>query len=196
MVDLLDESNKLCISMVSMFPGTAAPCAAASFLAGTVAKTILFAVECASSISEKIYDEIVNKNHNGAHVADIRESINENVVTIFGNVNTVFAATQQLKVMLGEVADNLERLSEDDEEERRRLAENCQPEDNCSRGDCECEDPTRNCDCSFDFLYISGLRGGECYARCSLLIVQSLPTCIHILQHVQMNCFVSWLRWS
>ena len=55
-----------------------------------------------------------------------QEAIYANVITNHGNIIQTFYATQQLKVMLGDIGEGLEGDREDRDDQRRRLQEeNC-----------------------------------------------------------------------
>ena len=91
---------------------------------------------------------------------DRQDTLYQNIITNHGNIITTFAATQQLKVMLGEISVG---LAKDDEEERRRLS-NCKDtlkgwEHPCT--EVSCQNPARFCDGSHNYPYVAYLRGGE-----------------------------------
>ncbi|KAL9191170.1 hypothetical protein ACHAXT_000876, partial [Thalassiosira profunda] len=131
---------------------------------------VAFGINQALDLSEKLYSEIVG-GQGSAFESNRQDVINRNVATNHGNIITVFQATQQLKVMLGEVAESLAELDED-EEERRRLQENCVstkdeffPKQDKFTRECSqvsCEDPTRICDGTFNFPYVAYLKGAGC----------------------------------
>jgi hypothetical protein len=156
----VQTAKDLCIVGVSMFAGTAAPCVVPLSAVTLTISISRFVLVQAVSISERIYDEIVVNKVNFDYDTDVTMSMYENIITSFGNINVVFAATQQLKVILGNIAEDLAE-SEEEEDERRRLEKACTDEDKCCLGDCDCEDPFRFCDCTFNFPYVSSLRGGE-----------------------------------
>ena len=99
----------------------------------------------------------------GDYSGDRSNSIYENVITNHGNIIATFYATQQVKVMLGELADAM--ADEEDEDDRRRRLSDCvSTAHGYSSTDCSavsCEDPTRMCDGSFNFPYVASLEGGE-----------------------------------
>ena len=106
---------------------------------------------------------------------DRQDTLYQNIITNHGNIITTFAATQQLKVMLGEISVG---LAKDDEEERRRLS-NCKDtlkgwEHPCT--EVSCQNPARFCDGSHNYPYVAYLRGGEKfphYQSSSLIIVDA-----------------------
>ena len=149
------------MSAVSAIAGTSAGCTVPLSIAHFVIKIAWFVLQLALDISNHIYTEIVDKKVNSAYSTDVTMSMYDNIITSFGNINTVFAATQQLKTILGNIADELD---EDDENRRRMLIEEedeCVPTDKCCLGDCECTDPTKFCNCTNNYRYISGLLGGK-----------------------------------
>eukprot|EP00957_Ditylum_brightwellii_P148868 11333262-Ditylum_brightwellii.AAC.1 len=127
----------------------------------TISAIAKFAVQTFLDSSEQIYTEIVGTK-NEDHSSDRSDAIYQNVITNHGNIITTFAATQQLKVMLGEIS---EGLAKDDDENRRRLLSDCVSTADGYISGCEevsCEDITRLCDGSFNYPYIAHLKGAGC----------------------------------
>ena len=132
---------------------------------------LIYAVELSLDIAQKIYDEVVDGG-NANYESERQTAIYENSILNARNVITTFHATQQLKVMLGDISEGLEGIRED--ENGRRLQTQCSelsPECTCvSTNDgfqlgCSipsCEDPTRLCDGSYNYQYIATLLTGEC----------------------------------
>ena len=124
---------------------------------------ILDIADIALDVAVRIYDEVCKDLYQPL----LHGAIYDNVILNAKNIITTFAATQQLKVMLGDVQAGLE----DDREERkgdgRRLQEeNCKDFD-ITRGflpapcnQTACQDLTRLCDGSYNYLYISELITG------------------------------------
>jgi hypothetical protein len=107
----------------------------------------------------------------GAFVDSERNAIYENVITNHKNIQTTFKAVQQLKQMLGEVAEDINELAEgEDDGERRLQVVECEDGDACSKGDCKCagamdpnkRDPTKKCDCEPNYEYIMIQKGAGC----------------------------------
>ena len=94
-----------------------------------------------------------------------QDAIYNNAITNARNIITTFAATQQLKVMLGDVQTGLEADREERDDQGRRLQS-----DDCvdtSLGfqiapclKVSCQDPVRLCDKSYNYPYISELITG------------------------------------
>jgi len=190
----LDSSTKKAKVLCQVFPltvvagvGTDAPksiCIAAAVPFEFTVGTALFLADIALDISDKIYAEIVDGT-NAAYTSGRQESIYENVITNHGNIITTFQATQQLKIMLGEVSDGVKEANEAllDEDRRRRLRdvectdregkvpENCTcvdtsleaggfSEPGCAKA--SCQDLTKLCDgIGNNYPYIAELRQGE-----------------------------------
>uniref|UniRef100_A0A7S4M8E9 Uncharacterized protein n=1 Tax=Odontella aurita TaxID=265563 RepID=A0A7S4M8E9_9STRA len=155
----------LCTISISCVPGSSAPCT-------VPAQTVKFSFDLlvkitkqVVSISKKIFDVVVD-GQNFRFAGDRQKAIYENVITNHGNIITTFHATQQLKVMLGEISDGIAELAEEEEEQRRRMMENgCKSTADGYTNPCDkvsCEDPTRFCDGSFNFEYVAFLRGAGC----------------------------------
>ena len=132
--------------------------------------TASFAAELALSIADRTYNERCEPN--GAiwetNYQEIRQNaIYNNAITNGRNIITTFAATQQLKIMLGDVQAGLEADREERDDQGRRLQS-----DDCvdtPRGfltapcsEVTCQDPARLCDGSYNYPYISGLVTGKC----------------------------------
>lgn len=166
--ELYDNSKFSCMTLVGPVPGASTPCIVPLTVLGVLRDAAAFAVKTALSISGKLYTEIVDKKVNGAYAADVTMSMYENIITANKNLFTTFAATQQLKVMLGEISEGLDKADEE-EETRRRLQGDCTPTDTTGflkAGTCtdrSCDDPARFCDGSFYYPFIAEQRGGELF---------------------------------
>ena len=141
---------------------------------------LIYAAELSLDIAQKIYDEVVDEG-DANYESERQTAIYENSILNARNVITTFHATQQLKVMLGDISEGLEGIRED-ENGRRLQSNSCvytegselSPECTCvSTNDgfqlfqlgCSipsCEDPTRLCDGSYNYQYIATLLTGEC----------------------------------
>jgi len=169
--DALTTTSLACTVGISIAPGSSAPCQIPVTIAKTAMEIFLFVLRCAIRLSEGIYHEVITVKE-GIYGDDRLASIYENGITTHSNVVTTFAATQQLKIMLGEISEGIQNLEEElSEDEQRRLTD-CKDTTEfgfvtpCSK--VSCEDRTRFCDGSFNFQYVASLRGGE------VLIGQSL----------------------
>mmetsp|Transcript_2549 Transcript_2549/g.3954 ORF Transcript_2549/g.3954 Transcript_2549/m.3954 type:complete len:1065 (-) Transcript_2549:183-3377(-) len=159
--DQLSGVKELCNIFISCIPGTSAPCTIPAVTSISISAGLKFAAQIALDLSGQIYDEVVG-GQNGNFGADRSNSIYDNVITNHGNIITTFAATQQLKVMLGEIS---EGLAKDEDEEGRRLLSDCVSTSDGYQSPCDkvsCEDITRICDGSFNFRHIAYLRGAGC----------------------------------
>jgi hypothetical protein len=119
-----------------------------------------FALMLAMDISEHVYAEIVDDQDDAAK--DERPSaIYENVITIHGNILTTYYMLSNVLTIVSGIKTKVGA--------RRRLEViDCTNTtlgyvDNCSKP--SCEDPTRYCDGSFNYKYISELESGESYHR-------------------------------
>ena len=140
----LSAAGDLCTVAISAIPATSLACTGPVAAGLFTSATIKFALRVAVDISERIYKEIVNAQ-NGAYAGDRLMSMYENIITNHGNIITTFMATQQLKVMLGEISEDLAN-DDEDEEERRRLSGSCITTENGFVLGCDkpsCEDPKR-----------------------------------------------------
>ena len=159
-------------------------CIGPAVLAKTVLITSKFIFQTAFSISALLYSEVVG-GQNAKFAGERTNAIYENSILNARNIITVFYATQQLKVMLGDISEGLEGDREERDERRRlTVTKECvyteefglyEPfdsectcvltnDDGFQRG-CNissCEDPTFVCDGSYNYTYISKLLTGEC----------------------------------
>ena len=143
-------------------------CLAAPTVLERLAKFFVFAAETAFDISERIYGELCTSDGvDFARQQGRQEAIYENTITNHGNIIQTFYATQQLKVMLGDISEGLDGDREDrDDQGRRLLLENCidttagylSPP--CAQS--SCQDPTKLCDSSNNYPYIASLIQAGC----------------------------------
>ena len=126
-----------------------------------VTENAIFAVVLALDISEHVYGEIVD-GQDGDAAAEQDSAVYENVITIHGNV----IATHNL---LSQVRTIVSGLQTGASSRRRLQVIDCTNTtlagyvDNCSKP--SCENPTKLCDGSFNYEYISQLEGGEYHNR-------------------------------
>lgn len=130
---------------------------------------IAYVLSIAIDISEQTYAEIVDFQ-DGEFAGEQDASVYQNVVVIHGNVISTFTLVQQLKVMLGGIQDGL--ANDKDEKNRRLQLTDCTSTVNnyilpCNKP--SCEDPTRLCDGSLNYKYISQLKSGKFYTIICLL---------------------------
>ena len=132
--------------------------------------TLIFAAETVLDVADRAYNEVCEPN--GAiwetnYQEARQDAIYNNAITNGRNIITTFAATQQLKVMLGDVQAGLEADREERDDQGRRLqSDDCVDTPSgfltapCS--EVTCQDPARLCDGSYNYPYISGLVTGKC----------------------------------
>ena len=127
----------------------------------SITENAIFAVVLALDISEHVYGEIVD-GQDGDAAAEQDSAVYENVITIHGNVIATHTLLSQMY--------NFVSGSQTGASSRRRLQViDCTNTtlagyvDNCSKP--SCENPTKLCDGSFNYEYISQLEGGEYHNR-------------------------------
>ncbi len=116
----------------------------------------MFALVLAMDISEHLYAEIVD-GQDGDAAAEQDTAVYENVITIHHNIITTHT-------LLSNVFSIVSGLPTGTPSRRRLQVIDCTNTtlgyvDNCSKP--SCENPTRLCDGSFNYEYISQLKGGE-----------------------------------
>ena len=144
---------------------------------------VAFAAQTVLSIAERTYGEVCTPGDDiweTSYQTARQDAIYNNAITNGRNIITTFYATQQLKIMLGEISDGLEADREELDNQRRRLLQsnpctytegldltNCTCV-NTSRGfspaPCgviSCQDENRLCDGSHNYPLISELVTGK-----------------------------------
>jgi hypothetical protein len=121
-----------------------------------VSENAMFALVLAMDISEHLYAEIVD-GQDGDAAAEQDTAVYENVITIHHNIITTHT-------LLSNVFSIVSGLPTGTPSRRRLQVIDCTNTtlgyvDNCSKP--SCENPTRLCDGSFNYEYISQLKGGE-----------------------------------
>lgn len=185
-IDQFEAAQILCTIAISFVPGTSGPCQIPAHVGRLIFEILFLTLSLAIDVSEKIYSEIVD-GQNGNFEDDRQQSIYENVITNHANIRVVFAASQQLKVMLGEISEGL-REEEEEEELRRRLTADCISTSDGFQADCSkpsCEDPARICDGSFNFNYTAYLKGGK---------RRQWTLGLDLLRVLSNPCICSWVR--
>jgi hypothetical protein len=119
-----------------------------------------FALSLTKDISEHLYGEIVD-GQDGDAAAEQDTAVYKNVITIHGNIITTFNLLRDVAAVHGIQAGT-------GASRRRMQVIDCTNTtlgyvDNCSKP--SCENPTRLCDGSFNYEYISRLEGGEKHSR-------------------------------
>ena len=119
---------------------------------------VILAMTLAVDISEHLYAEIVD-NQDADAVEEIGSVVYQNVKTIHGNIMATFRKLGQVSDMLGLVKAKTDRLPNRRLEVTDCISTTLGYVNNCSKP--SCETPTRFCDGSFNYEYISQLEGGE-----------------------------------
>ena len=129
-----------------------------------ITETLKFAAVLALDISEHVYAEIVDGQDDDA-AEEQDAAVYENVITIHGNV----IATHNLLLQVQKIVTGTESGLRNKGVIRRLQVIDCINTtlagyvDNCSKP--SCENPTKLCDGSFNYQYISQLVGGEYHSR-------------------------------
>ena len=154
---------------------------------------LIFAAELALDISQKIYDEVAG-GQDANYESERQTAIYQNSILNARNVITTFHATQQLKVMLGDISEGLEGIREGENNRRLLQSKTCVYTEYTDGQECtcvstnygfqsgcnitSCEDPTRICDGAYNYPYISTLLTGEClilsgmfFSLCIILVL-------------------------
>lgn len=174
---------KVCTTLISFVVGSSAPCTIPVTVLETIIKVIYYVLKVAHVISKILFGKIVEKQ-NRKYEIERQKSIYENVITNHGNIITTFYATQQLKVMLGEIS---EGIAKDEEDENRRLALADCVDANSFVYPCDkllCDDPTKYCDGGPNYPLIAGLKGGKSASGnrfSGTLVSYAEPSCLWFL---------------
>jgi len=130
-------------------------------LLGVITESATFGIQLALDISEQVNAEIVD-GQDGDAAAEQDSAVYENVITIHGNVIATHTLLSQVRTIVSGFQTGASS--------RRRLQViDCTNTtlagyvDNCSKP--SCENPTKLCDGSFNYEYISQLEGGEYHNR-------------------------------
>lgn len=110
-------------------------------------------------LSEHLYTEIVDKQDDDAK-DEQHSAIYDNVITIHGNILATYSLLSNVMNSVGKIQTKVNA--------RRLEVIDCTSTtlgyvDNCNKP--SCEDPTRYCDGSFNYEYISRLERGEIFNR-------------------------------
>lgn len=161
---VLQPAAKACAAVVL---GVTFPCYPVFVASEGIQQLVIGLIKIAISISEHFYSEIAtpsNVENLSGFERDRQDSMYNNIITNFNNIITTFKATQQLKTMLGEIAEGLDEETDG----RRRLQESCYNTTENGFGCPElatpipsCEDISRLCDRSYNYPYIAYQSQGE-----------------------------------
>jgi hypothetical protein len=124
-------------------------------------QVIAYATTLSLDLSEALYAELVDERDDEFRGEKIND-VHANVITVNGNVISIFNTVEHLRVLLGGIQDG---LADDEGETNRRLQLiDCISTANGYTLQCNkpsCEDPTRLCDGSFNYKHISQLKFGK-----------------------------------
>ena len=150
-----------CMALNTVAMVSTCPVCLPYMLVGAIFESAVFACQLTLDISERVYAEIVD-GQDGDAAAEQDSAVYENVITIHGNV----IATHNILKNVEKIVSGLQTGASS----RRRLQViDCTNTtlagyvDNCSKP--SCENPTKLCDGSFNYEYISQLEGGENHNR-------------------------------
>jgi len=188
-VGLTKSAYDMCMANCDAGIATVCPVCSVPVVLDIITETLKFAAVLALDISEHVYAEIVD-GQDGDAAAEQDSAVYENVITIHGNV----IATHNLLLQVQRIVTGTDTRLRNKGVIRRLQVIDCTNTtlsgyvDNCSKP--SCENPTKLCDGSFNYQYISQLAGGEYHKeQCG----------IYVFYHVQLilNCpicfFLSWL---
>ncbi len=134
-----------------------AHCVVPSFLE-SIMESLLFALVMAVDISEHVYAEIVD-GQDGDAAAEQNTAVYENLITVHGNILTTHNDLLNVLSIVSGIKKKTDTLAR-----RHMQVVDCTNTtlgfvDNCRKP--SCENPIRLCDGSFNYEYISQLKGGE-----------------------------------
>jgi hypothetical protein len=156
-------------------------------------ETAKFAAKLALDISEQVYAEIVDSQDDEA-AAEQDSAVYQNVISMHGNAIQTHNLLEQVQGLVCKALVGLNCATKKVSVRRRLQVIDCTNTtlsgyvDNCSKP--SCENPTKLCDGSFNYQYISQLAGGEyhkeqcgIYVFCHVQLILNCPICF----------FLSWL---
>jgi hypothetical protein len=161
---IFDKTYDACMSSCDAGFFTFCPVCSIPVSFNFIATNLAFAVKVALDISEKVYEEIVDSQDSAA-TAEQDSAVYENVITIHGNVIAMHKNLDNVFKIVTGIDTGLKKK----QVIRRLQVINCTNTtlsgyvDNCSKP--SCENPTKLCDGSFNYHYISQLAGGEYHNR-------------------------------
>ena len=158
---LTKSSYETCMAATTVAIFSSCPACIPFTVVNIVTETAKFAALLALDISEHVYAEMVD-SQDGDAAEEQDSAVYENVITIHGNVIATHNLLKQVQIIVSG--------SQTGASSRRRLQViDCTNTtlagyvDNCSKP--SCENPTKLCDGSFNYEYISQLEGGEYHNR-------------------------------
>ncbi len=123
----------------------------------SIMESLLFALVLAVDVSEHVYAEIVDDQDDAAK-DELHSAVYENAITIHGNIISTHNMLSNVLTIVSGIKQKTDKLTR-----RRMQVIDCINTtlgfvENCSKP--SCENPTRFCDGSFNYEYISQLEGG------------------------------------
>ena len=161
---LLQTAYDTCMSLCDAGIVTTCFSCAPLMLVGVISESATFACQLTLDMSDHVYAEIVDSK-DGDAAAEQDAAVYENVITTHGNVIVTHNILKQVYTIVTGTNTGLK----DKGVIRRLQVIDCINTtlagyvDNCSKP--SCENPTKLCDGSFNYEYISQLEGGEYHNR-------------------------------
>jgi hypothetical protein len=159
-VQSLDTGFDICTAVAAGIPGAGTACAPQK-IAMEIANGFIFAIHQALDLSEVLYAELVDERDDEFRGEKIND-VHANLITVNGNVISIFNTVEHLRVLLGGIQDGL--AGDEGETNRRLQSTDCTSTANGYTLQCNkpsCEDPTRLCDGSVNYQHISELKFGK-----------------------------------
>jgi hypothetical protein len=160
-IQSLDNGHDLCTAVADGIPGAAATACTPMTFAKAVADGFIYAITLSLDLSEVLYAELVDERDDEFRGEKIND-VHANVITVNGNVISIFNTVEHLMVLLGGIQDG---LADDEGETNRRLQLiDCISTANGYTLQCNkpsCEDESRLCDGSVNYKYISQQKFGK-----------------------------------
>lgn len=137
-------------------------------IAMNIANGFIYAITLSLDLSEVLYAELVDERDDEFRGEKIND-VHANVITVNGNVISIFNTVEHLRVLLGGIQDG---LANDEGETNRRLQSiDCISTANGYTLQCNkpsCEDQKRLCDGSVNYMHISQEKYGK-FTRFSII---------------------------
>ena len=156
----LDNGYDICSAIAEGIPGAGLNCIIPK-LSEDIIGHIAYAISLSLDLSEVLYAELVDERDDEFRGEKIND-VHANVITVNGNVISIFNTVEHLRVLLGGIQDG---LADDEGETKRRLQLiDCISTANGYTLQCNkpsCEDESRLCDGSVNYKYISHQKFGK-----------------------------------
>lgn len=159
-VQSIDNVFDVCLAATSGVPGAAAVCTPIKG-AEAIYDGVMYVISLSLDLSEVLYAELVDERDDEFRGEKIND-VHANVITINGNVISIFKTVEHLRVLFGGIQDG---LADNEGDTNRRLQSiDCTSTANGYTLQCNkpsCEDPDRLCDGSFNYKHISQKKFGK-----------------------------------